>query len=92
MPVNTPAISLIVPCYNVEAHLRQCLESLRQQTFSDFEAICINDGSTDRTLEILREYEAKDKRFRVIDKGNEGYGGTVNCGLDQARGDRKSVV
>lgn len=92
MPANVPAISLIVPCYNVEPYLRQCLDSLRAQTFSDFEALCINDGSTDKTLEILREYEAKDKRFHVIDKGNEGYGSTVNCGLNQAHGEWIGIV
>lgn len=83
---GAPAISVLIPIYNVEAYLRPCLDSLRAQTFSDFEAICLNDGSTDSSSAIAHEYAAADARFRVIDKPNSGYGATMNVGLDAARG------
>lgn len=89
---NRPAISVLIPIYNVERYLRQCLDSLRDQTFSDFEAICLNDGSTDRSSAIAHEYAAQDKRFRVIDKPNSGYGATMNVGLDEARGAHIAVL
>ena len=75
-------ISVIVPIYNVELYLAECLESLIAQTYQNMEFVCINDGSTDNSLEILREYEKKDARIKVIDKPNEGYGKTMNRGLD----------
>lgn len=80
-----PAVSVLVPIYNVERYLRQCLESLRCQTLSDIEVICINDGSTDGSRAIIEEFLA-DPRFRVIDKPNSGYGASMNRGLDAARG------
>lgn len=83
---HTPAISVLVPVYNVERYLRQCLDSLKAQTFSDFEVICLNDGSTDGSPAILHEYAGEDPRFRVIDKSNSGYGASMNRGLDEARG------
>ncbi|MDO4443850.1 MAG: glycosyltransferase, partial [Slackia sp.] len=82
----TPSISILIPIYNVEKYLRQCLDSLQAQTFSDFEAICLNDGSTDSSSAIAHEYAQADPRFRVVDKTNSGYGATMNVGLDQARG------
>ena len=80
-----PTISVLIPIYNVEKYLRPCLDSLRGQSFSDFEAICLNDGSTDSSSAIAHEYAAADTRFRVIDKTNSGYGATMNVGLDEAR-------
>ncbi len=80
-----PAVSVLVPVYNVERYLRQCLESLRCQTLADIEVICINDGSTDGSRGIIEEF-LPDPRFRVIDKPNSGYGASMNRGLDQARG------
>lgn len=74
-------ISIIVPVYNVETYLRECLDSLLVQTFSDIEFICINDGSTDNSLEILKEYASKDVRVKIFDKLNEGYGKTMNLGI-----------
>lgn len=82
---RTPSVSLLVPIYNVERYLRQCLESARAQTLEDIEVICINDGSTDGSRGIVEEYLA-DARFRVIDKPNSGYGASMNRGLDEARG------
>ena len=66
------AVSLIVPVYNVEPFLRECLDSLINQTLPNIEIICVNDGSTDNSLSILREYEKKDKRITIIDQENKG--------------------
>ncbi|MCM1174198.1 MAG: glycosyltransferase [Blautia sp.] len=77
-------ISVIVPIYNVESYLEECLDSLVAQTYENMEFICINDGSTDSSLEILCRYAEKDSRIKVIDKENEGYGKTMNKGLELA--------
>ena len=76
-----PAISLLIPIYNVEKYLRECLDSVLAQSFTDFEAICINDGSTDSSRAIVQEYLDADSRFRVIDKANSGYGASMNLSL-----------
>lgn len=77
-------ISVIVPIYNVEHYLEECLDSLIAQTYQNMEFICINDGSTDSSLMILCEYAKKDARIKVVDKQNEGYGKTMNRGLELA--------
>lgn len=77
-------ISVIVPVYNVEQYLEECLDSLVAQTYKNMEFICINDGSTDSSLQILQEYAKKDVRIKIVDKPNEGYGKTMNRGLDMA--------
>jgi glycosyltransferase involved in cell wall biosynthesis len=87
-----PAISVIVPIYNVEKYLRQCLDSIIGQTLKDLEIILINDGSTDGSLKIMREYAKRDKRIKIIDKPNEGYGKTMNRGLDVATGEYIGIV
>lgn len=79
------AVSVLVPVFNVEKYLRQCLESLSCQTLDDIQIICIDDGSTDKSLEILREFEKKDSRFEVITKPNSGYGNSMNRGLAAAK-------
>lgn len=79
-------ISVIVPVYNVEKYLRECLDSIIDQTLKDIEIICVNDGSTDNSLQILEEYAKKDNRILVISKQNTGYGNTMNIGIDKARG------
>lgn len=84
--IPAPAISVLVPISNVERYLEECLDSLLAQTFSDFEAICINDGSTDDSRAIIQRYLDADPRFRVIDKPNSGYGVSMNLGLDHAVG------
>ena len=66
-----PKISVIVPVYNVKDYLRKCLDSLKNQTFKDFEAILVNDGSTDGSLDILNEYANLDSRFIVINQENK---------------------
>lgn len=81
-----PLVSLLVPIYNVERYLRECLDSAKNQTLKDIEIICINDGSTDSSPDIIREYMAADQRFRMIDKPNSGYGSSMNMGLKEATG------
>lgn len=82
-----PKVSVIIPVYNNEVYLRECLDSAVNQTLKDIEIICVNDGSTDGSLEIMKEYAAKDPRIHLIDKPNGGYGHTMNCGLNAATGE-----
>lgn len=85
-------VSIIVPAFNVEPYLVECMESIVNQTLKDIEIICINDGSTDGTLAILKEYAAKDDRITVVDKENGGYGIGMNIGLDKATGEYIGIV
>lgn len=89
---DIPRVSVIVPVYNVEAYLEECLESIVRQTLKDIEIICINDGSTDGSMEMLRAYAKADNRIIVIDKKNEGYGIGMNIGLDKAAGEYVGIV
>ena len=77
-------ISVIIPVYNVENYLRQCLDSILNQTYTDFEVICVNDGSTDNSLNILNEYAKKDSRIKVISQKNKGPSKARNVGLKHA--------
>ena len=86
MSKNNPKISILVPIYNVETYLRQCLDSLVNQTFTDIEIICINDGSTDGSDAIIQEFQKSDSRIKVIKKTNTGYGDSMNRGLKKASG------
>lgn len=79
-------VTVVVPCYNVERYLDQCLSSVEASRSARLEILVLNDGSTDGSLEIMRAHERKDPRVRVIDKANQGYGATVNRGIDEARG------
>ena len=85
-------VSIIVPAYNVEPYLVECMESITKQTLSDIEIICINDGSTDGTLKILKSYAEKDPRIVLIDKENSGYGIGMNIGLSVATGEYIGIV
>ncbi len=85
-------ISVVVPVYNVEKYLRECLESLVNQTFKDIEIICVNNGSTDNSLEILEEYAKKDSRIIVINQENRGPSGSRNRGLECVRGEYLAFV
>ena len=87
-----PKVSILVPCYNVEKYLPQCLDSIVNQTLRDIEIICINDGSIDGTLNIIKSYAEHDKRITIIDKENEGYGKSMNRGLDAATGKYIGIV
>ena len=89
---NKPLVSILVPCYNVEKYLPQCLDSIICQTLKDIEIICLNDGSKDKTLDIIEEYAVKDPRIVVVDKPNSGYGATMNKGLDLAKGKYIGIV
>ncbi len=85
-------ISVLVPVYNVERYLKQCLESIISQTMKNIEVICIDDGSTDRSGKILDEYACADSRIRVIHKKNTGYGHSMNVGLNSARGNYIAIL
>lgn len=80
-------VSVIVPVYNVARYLRECLDSIVGQTLQDIEIICVDDGSTDGSLDILREYAARDGRIHVLRQHNQGGGAARNAGLDAACGD-----
>lgn len=86
MKRRSPQFSTIIPVYNVAPYLRECLDSVLAQTFTDWEAICVDDGSTDESGAILDEYAAKDGRFKVIHQTNAGVSVARNVALDIARG------
>lgn len=79
-------VSVIVPAYNVEKYISKCMDSLIQQTYSNLEIIVINDGSTDNTLEILKEYQLKDNRIILINKKNSGVSDSRNIALKYSKG------
>lgn len=85
--MQKPLISIIIPVYNVEKYLRECLDSVLNQTLTNFEAICINDGSTDSSQAILDEYAQKDNRIKIISKINGGLSSARNVGINNANGE-----
>lgn len=87
MGVNVPKVSIIVPVYNCEKYLHQCIDSLLVQTLTDIEVICVNDGSTDSSAQILFDYATKDQRVRIIHKENAGVSEARNTGLNCASGE-----
>lgn len=89
---DTPKVSLLVPICNVERYLRECLDSAVAQTLKDIEIICINDGSTDSSPDIIREYMERDPRVKMIDKANSGYGDSMNRGLEMACGEYVGIL
>lgn len=84
--MSKPLVSILIPVYNVEAYLERCLDSLIKQTMSEIEIICVNDGSTDNSLEILERYRKLDSRIIIINKQNGGLPSARNAGLDAAQG------
>lgn len=78
--------SVIVPVYNTEQYLRECLDSVLSQGMDDVQLVCVNDGSTDSSLSILREYQAKDRRVTVVSQENQGLAGARNTGIKNANG------
>lgn len=80
-------LSIIVPVYNVEKYLPKCLESLIKQTLNDIEIICVNDGSMDNSLAILKEFASRDSRIRIIDNQHQGVAKTRNTGIEQSTGE-----
>lgn len=85
--MNNPVISVIVPCYNQAIYLPEALQSVLEQEFQDWECIIVNDGSSDNTEEIAKEWEEKDKRFRYIYKPNSGVADARNQGIKEALGE-----
>lgn len=82
-----PKLSIIIPVYNVEKYLPKCLGSILEQPFKDLEVICVNDGSTDGSLDVLQKIKKNDDRVVIIDKKNEGSGIARNIGLSTAQGE-----
>ena len=78
-------VSIGVPIYNVAEYLPQCLDSILNQTFKDFEVILVDDGSTDNSFKICQEYVAKDSRFRLIHQENKGLAGARNTIIKNAK-------
>lgn len=85
-------VSIIVPVYNVEKYLRKCIDSLINQTLNDIEIICINDGSTDKSLKILKEYKNKDSRIILLNQENLGQSVARNRGIEIAKGEYLGFV
>lgn len=85
-------VSIIVPVYNMEQYLEECIQSIRQQTLRDIEIICVDDGSTDNSANLLEEYGKLDKRIKVLHKRNTGYGDSVNVGAAGAEGEYIGIV
>lgn len=82
-----PKVSVIIPVYNAEKYLRECLDSVVNQTLEEIEVICVDDGSTDGSLDILYEYEEKDSRVKVLKQKNQHAGVARNAGIDIAQGE-----
>lgn len=85
--MSNPAISVIVPIYNVQEYLPKCLDSIVNQDFNNYEVVMINDGSTDNSRQIAQDYTAKYHNMRLIDQENQGLGGARNTGIEHAIGD-----
>ncbi len=86
MQKQNPLISVIIPVYNAGNFLEYTLEAIKNQTFKNFEVICVNDGSTDNSQEILEKYAAKDKNFRIFYQNNQGGSASRNFALDKVKG------
>lgn len=84
--MQKPEISVIVPIYNVENYLTKCLDSLITQSFFNIEIICVNDGSTDNSLQIIKNYKEKDSRIKIISQANNGVSSARNIGINEACG------
>ena len=83
-----PEITVIIPSYNVKEYIEECLESLKKQTFTDFEVLCVDDGSDDRTVDIIKEYAVSDPRFQYVGMDHCGKAGLMrNEGIKRAKGE-----
>lgn len=81
-----PVVSVIIPVYNQEKYLRKCLDSVCNQSLQNIEVICVNDGSTDNSKEILENYAKQDSRIHILSQKNQGAGAARNLGMQVARG------
>ena len=90
--MKNPKVSVIIPCHNAEKYLIQCLDSVTNQTLKDIEIICVDDGSSDSTPDILRQYAQKDSRVVVLNQENKNVGNARNNGLKIARGEFLSFL
>ncbi len=88
----SPAVSIVMPIYNASKFLKESLGGLVQQTLLDIEIICVNDGSTDNSLSIIKRYAFIDPRIKIIDKKNSGYGNTMNEGIKIATGEYIGIL
>ncbi len=89
---STPKIGIVIPIYNVAPYFRECLDSVANQTYGNFHAVLVNDGSIDNSKEIALEYVAKDSRFVLIDKKNGGQSSARNAGIDYFNGEIESSL
>lgn len=89
---DAPKVSIVIPTFNVEDYLNEALYSLMMQDMEELEFLCVNDGSTDGSLTIIKEYANLDKRFRILDGPNGGYGKAMNRGIDAARGEYLGIL
>ena len=90
--MNQPKVSVIMPSLNVVSYIRECIESVVNQTLKDIEIICVDAGSTDGTLEVLEEYTAKDNRIKLLHSDKKSYGYQMNMGIDAATGEYIGIV
>lgn len=90
--INPPVISVVVPIYNAMPYLSEALDSLLKQSYPALEIICVNDGSTDNSLEIVKKYSSSDSRIKIIDGINGGYGCAMNKGLRAASGQYFAIL
>lgn len=92
MNTNMPKISVIIPCYNAEKYIARCLQSVLENTYQNLEVLCINDGSTDKSEEVLHDIASKDSRVKVLIQPNQGVSVARNHGLDVATGDYVAFI
>lgn len=90
--MTNPKISVLMPIYNTEKYLDKALDSVRCQTLKDIEIICINDGSTDGSLDIIKKHAKEDDRIIIVNKKNSGYGDSMNKGLKKATGKYVAIL
>ena len=90
--IENPKVSVIIPVYNVEKYLHKCLDSILRQTLKEIEIICIDDGSQDNSLEVIKEYASKDNRIIVISQENKKQGAARNKGIEIAKGEYLAFI
>lgn len=89
---NDIKVSVIIPVYNAEKYIAQCLQSVIDQTLQEIEIIIVNDGSIDNSLQIVKDFQNKDKRIKIIDQENRGAGNARNTGMSEAKGKYLSLL